>query len=176
MVDSWEVKYQDSPGYGLQLTEKYQGLTKIGQTKTRKYLDFLISSSGDNMANINMMKKKSIGVIRKIFNKLNSLNLQKYYFECAMILLNAILRPSILYACDMYYNLKETEIRQLKRIEESCLRKVLNTTKGCPIVQLYLEMGHTPARVEIQKTRLLYLHFILQQSEDSTLNKFFSLQ
>jgi hypothetical protein len=93
-----------------------------------------------------------------------------------MILLNAILRPSILYACDMYYNLKETEIRQLERIEESYLRKVLNTTKGCPIVQLYLEMGHTPARVEIQKTRLLYLQYILQQSEDSTLNKFFSLQ
>ena len=176
MVDSWEVKYQDSQGDGLKLTEKYQGLTKIGQTKTQKYLGFVISSSGDNMANINMMKKKSIGVIRKIFNKLNSLNLQKYYFECAMILLNAILRPSILYACDMYYNLKETEIRHLERIEESYLRKVLNTSKGCPIVQLYLEMGHTPARVEIQKTRLLYMQYILQQSDDSTLKRFFDLQ
>ena len=148
----------------------------MSKLRPKNYLGLVISSSGDNMANINMMKKKSIGVIRKIFNKLNSLNLQKYYFECAMILLNAILRPSILYACDMYYNLKETEIRQLERIEESYLRKVLNTTKGCPIVQLYLEMGHTPARVEIQKTRLLYLQYILQQSEDSTLNKFFSLQ
>ena len=71
MVDSWEVKYQDSPEDGLQLTENYHGLTKIKQTKTQKYLGFVISSSGDNMANINMMKKKSIGVIRKIFNKLN---------------------------------------------------------------------------------------------------------
>ena len=119
------------------------------------------------MANINMMKKKSIGVIRKIFNKLNSLNLQKYYFECAMILLNAILRPSILYACDMCYNLKETKLWHLERIEESYLRKVLNTTKICPIVQLYLEMGLTPGRVNIKKTRLLYLQYILQQSEDT---------
>ena len=76
----------------------------------------------------------------------------------------------------MYYNLKETEIRHLERIEESYLRKVLNTTKGCPIVQLYLEMGHTPARVEIQKTRLLYMQYILQQSDDSILEEFFSLQ
>ena len=128
------------------------------------------------MANIEQMKNKSIGVIRKIFNKLNSLNLQKYYFECAMILLNTILRPSILYACDVYYNLKERELRELERFEENFLRKVLKTTKGCPIVQLYLEMGHNPARLEIQKTRLLYLQYILQQSEDSTILKFFNLQ
>ena len=70
------------------------------------------------MANIEQVKKKSIGVIKKIVNKLNGLNLQIYYFECAMILLNAILRPSVLYACDTYYNLKENEVRQLERIEE----------------------------------------------------------
>ena len=74
------------------------------------------------------------------------------------------------------YNLKEIEIRHIERIEESYLRKVLNTTRGCPIVQLYLEMGHTPARVEIQKSRLLFMHYILQQTEDSTINRFFKLQ
>ena len=37
-------------------------------------------------------------------------------------------------------------------------------------------MGHNPARLEIQKTRLLYLQYILQQSEDSTILKFFNLQ
>ena len=128
------------------------------------------------MANIEQVKKKSIGVIKKIFNKLNGLNLQIYYFECAMILLNAILRPSVLYACDTYYNLKENEVRQLERIEENFLRKVLGTARGCPISQLYLETGHIPARLEIQKTRLLYLQYILQQPEDSSLLKFLLLQ
>ena len=74
-----------------------------------------------------------------------------------MLLLNVMLRGSILYAADMYYDLKENELRQIERIEEGYLRKVLNTTKGCPIVQLYLEVGHIPARFEIQKMRLLYL-------------------
>ena len=160
----------------LSLKENYKGLTKVGQTTKHTYLGFVISSSGDNMANIEQIKKKSIGVIRKIFNKLNSLSLQKYYFECAMILLNTILRPSILYACDVYYNLKERELREIERIEENFLRKVLKTTKGCPLVQLYLEMGHNPARLEIQKTRLLYMQYILQQNEDSTIFRFFNLQ
>ena len=136
----------------------------------------MISSTGDNMANIEQMKKKSMGVIKKILNKLNSSNLQTYFFECSIILLIVILRPSILYACEAYYNLKENELRQIERIEENYLRKVLNTTKGCPIVQLYLETGHIPARLEIQKTRLLYLQYILQQTEESTIYKFFNLQ
>ena len=120
------------------------------------------------------MKIKSIWIIRKIFSKLNDVNLKQYYFECAMVFLNVMLRPSILYACETYYNLKEKEIIELERIEENFLRKVLNTTKRCPIVQLYFEVGHTPARMEIQKIRLLYLQYILQQSDDRSCEQFLS--
>ena len=87
-----------------------------------------------------------------------------------------MLRGTILYACDMYYNLKETDLRQIERIEEEFLRKILKTTKGCPIMQLYLEVGQHPARFEIQKTRLLYLKYILEQNEDSNLQKMLKLQ
>ena len=93
-----------------------------------------------------------------------------------MLLLNVMIRGSILYAADMYYDLKEFQLRQIERIEEGYLRKVLNTTKGCPIVQLYLEVGHIPARFEIQKMRLLYLKYILEQNEDSILQKSLQLQ
>ena len=82
MVDSWEASYEEDENTGvLSLKENYKGLTKIEKTTKQMYLGFVISDSGDNMANIEQMKNKSIGVIRKIFNKLNSLNLQKYYFE-----------------------------------------------------------------------------------------------
>jgi hypothetical protein len=56
------------------------------------------------------------------------------------------------------------------------MRIILNTSKGCPITQLYLELGQFPARFEIQKMRLLYLKYILEQTEDSLLNKFLNLQ
>ena len=62
----------------------------------------------------------------------------------------------------IYYNLKENELRQIERIEEGFMRKMLNTTKGCPISQLYLELGQHPARFEIQKMRILYLKYILE--------------
>ena len=87
-----------------------------------------------------------------------------------------MLRSSILYACETYYNLKETEIRQMERMEESFLRQMFKTTKGCPISQLYLESGQAPARFEIKKIRLLFLQYILQENPESQIFKFLKLQ
>ena len=176
-VDNWNVDYVDNKTTGVaELTEHYDGKIRIEKAEEYTYLGFVISCKGENMANIRQLKNKSIGVIRQIFNKLQSLNLKQYYFECAIILMNVMLRGTILYACDMYYNLKENELRQIERIEEGFLRKILKTTKGCPITQMYFEVGQHPARFEIQKTRLLYLKYILEQNEESNLQQMLSLQ
>jgi hypothetical protein len=176
-VDKWIIDYKKNKDTGKDdIEETYSGQVPIGKTTEHKYLGFVISSTGDNMANINQIKKKSIGVVRKIINRLNSLHLRDYFFECSIILMNSILRGSILYASETYYNLKEIEIRQIERIEEGYMRKVLKTTKGCPIVQIYLEMGQIPARFEVQKMRCLYLKYILHEEEESLLKKVFNLQ
>ena len=142
----------------------------------QKYLGFIISSKGDNLANIRSVKNKSNGIIRKILEKLESLNPRKYYFECGVLFLNTMLRSSILYACETYYNLKEKEIRILERIEEQYMRKLLKTTKSCPISQIYLELGQNPARFHIYKMRALFLKYILNESESSRISRFFKLQ
>ena len=72
--------------------------------------------------------------------------------------------------------LKESELRKIEQIEEGFLRRILKTNKGCPISQLYLEIGQIPARFEIKKMRLLFLKYILEQKEKSKLHEFFQLQ
>ena len=177
LVDNWSVNYVENIQTGeAELVESYTGQTEIENVTEQKYLGFVLSSTGDNMANMREIKKKSIGIVRTTITKLNSLNLKQNYFECSIIMMNVMIRSSILYASDMYYQLKETELRQLERIEESYLRQVLKTTKGCPINQLYLCLGQYPARFEIQKMRLLYLKYILHEEETSLLYKFFNLQ
>ena len=74
------------------------------------------------MVNISSIKAKSNGIIRQIFNRLESLNLMRYYFECAMVLMNSMLRSSILYAAETYYDLKEKELREIERIEETFMK------------------------------------------------------
>ena len=56
------------------------------------------------------------------------------------------------------------------------MRQLLGTTKGCPIVQLYLELGHTPARFGIMKLRLYFLKTILDQEKSSLISRFFYIQ
>ena len=146
------------------------------KTTSQKYLGFVLSSTGDNMVNISHMKSKSVGIIRQIFNRLESLNLQKYYFECAIILMNCMLRSSILYAAETYYNMTEKQLRELERIEEGFLRKLLKTSKSCPIVILYLSVGIIPARFQIMKMRLMFLKDILNENEQSMIRKFYELQ
>ena len=170
-VDKWSVSHKNE-----HFSESFDGKVFIEQTNEQKYLGFVLSSTGNNMANINQMKRKSIGIIRSIFSKLESLNLKQYFFECALVLMNAILRSSIFYASETYYNLKEKEIRHLERIEESFLRQLLKTGKGCPISQLYLELGQVPGRFEIIKIRLLFLKNILDEDEDTRVYKFFNVQ
>ena len=176
-VDKWNMRYEENMNNKeTELIEQYEGRTQLEQTEKQKYLGFLLSSKGDNMINIQNLKNKSIGIIRKLFNKLESLRLRKYYFECGIIFLNAILRPSILYASETYYCLSEHQIRQIERIEEQFLRKLFKTSKGCPISQLYLESGHIPARFQINRNRLLFLKYILDQDSESLIHKFLILQ
>ena len=176
-VDGWKEEYVENLESGeMDLVEKYIGEVALEEVTEQKYLGFVISSSGNNMANIQAMEKKSIGVIRTVMNKLESLKLRHYYFECAIIFMNTILRGSILYGGECYYNLTESQIRRIERIEENYLRKVLKTTRGCPIVQIYLECGQWPARFELQKMRCLFLKQILKQDEQSQVYKFFQLQ
>ena len=176
VIDKWSVKHtENAKNADNDLVEEYDGKVAIGKTENQKYLGFILSNKGDNMKNITEMKNKSVWIINKIFNRLHSLNLKKYFFECGIIFLNVMLRSSILYASETYYDLKEIELRALERIEEKFLRKLIKTSKGCPISQLYLEVGHKPARFEIFRIRLLFLKNILHE-EDSRINSFIKLQ
>ena len=174
-VDKWSEGYiSQSEDYSL--IEYYDKEVNIQKVNEWKYLGFQISNSGNNLANIRALKNKSIGVVRKIFQKLKSFKLNKYYFECVILFKNSILRPTLLYACETYYDLVESEVRQLERIEESYLRLAFNTSRSCPISQLYLETNQYPLRFEIMKYRILFLKYICSQNEDSILRKFINLQ
>ena len=90
--------------------------------------------------------------------------------------MNVVLRGSILYAAETYYNLTEKELRILEKIEETFMRKLFKTTAGCPVVQLYLELSQIPARFAIMRARLLFLKSILNEQEGSRIAQFVKLQ
>ena len=56
------------------------------------------------------------------------------------------------------------------------MRKILKTSRGCPITSLYLSLGQTPARFEILKMRLLFIKYILEQPIESMVFRMLKLQ
>ena len=116
-VDKWEEEYSENPEKGeMDLVERYIGKVMLEEVKEQKYLGFVLSNTGNNMANIRAIEKKSFGVIRTIMNKLENLKLSQYNFECGIIFMNVILRGSILYAGECYYNVTESQLRSIERI------------------------------------------------------------
>ena len=137
-VDTWKVKHEYSEDEKeVRMKDCYEGPMEMEKVSEFKYLGFIISNHGNNMANIQNIKNKSIGTIKKILNQLESLNLKTYHFECGIIFMNVLLRSSILYASETYYNLTELEMRQIERIEESYMRQLVKTKRSCPVNQLY---------------------------------------
>ena len=103
-VNKWTIEHEDNIETGdTDLVETYSGQVEIGKCQEQKYLGLILSSSEDNMVNLHSIRNKSIRIVKKIFNKLHSLKLQKYYFEGELIFMNVMLRSSILYACETYY-------------------------------------------------------------------------
>ena len=176
-VDSWQEEYiVNEENFESELNEEYIGQIAIEEVKAQKYLGFIISSDGNNLENIKAIEKKSIGVIRTIMTKLDKLKLRQYFFECSKIFMNVILRGSILYAGECYYNLTENQLRRIEKIEEKYMRKIFQTGRGCPNVQMYLEYGQWPARFELKKMRCLFLKKILKEKKSSQIYRFFELQ
>jgi hypothetical protein len=132
------------------------------KTDQQKYLGFMISSKGDNMKNIKEMKNKSVWIINKIFNRLDSLNLKKYFFESAIIFLNVNVnvRRNILYASEAYYNLK---VEPDSMIYKSVKIQFQNPTRG------------DWASSFLENLEYLEIKMSLEEIQSIIMNKFISL-
>ena len=178
-VDSWRTEYKQVDSHNNQdyvLCEKYEGKVTMESVNQYKYLGQIISNTKDNQAHISYMKIKSISINKRIFSYLKDLKLGRYFFECGILMMNCLLRRSILYSAETLYNLNEREMREFEKIEEGYLRELVGTGQKCPISQLYLEVGQYPARFDIFKIQILFYHYIINQDEKSLIFRFLQAQ
>ena len=169
-VDNWVTSYDKSGN----LIEQFNGQVQISQTQNERYLGFQISNTGNNMENIKTKENKAIGTRRQIISMIKGCG--KYTFESAFIYLNSLLRGSILYAAETYYDMKESEYNAIQKIEENLMVDIFGTMITCSKHLLYLESGQIPAKYIIQKLKLNKLQYFLQQENTCTLQRFIQAQ
>ena len=109
-------------------------------------------------------------------NILNETFFGCYELEVALILRKSLFLNGILTNSEAWYGLSVADMKILEQIDESLLRKFLQTPVSTPKCILYLETGSTPIRFIIISRRLMFLHYILRENEESLISKFFQAQ
>ena len=76
----------------------------------------------------------------------------------------------------VWYGVSQSDIIKLEQVDEMMFRACLAAPRTTPRVMLYLSTGCWPIRFIMISRRLMYLHYILQQPNDTMLRQFFDAQ
>ena len=94
----------------------------------------------------------------------------------AKILRDSLFINSILLNSEVWYNLSKSNIEDLEKLDNILLKKICEIPTTAPSAFLHLELGTVPIRFILKTRRLLFLQYILQEEENSLLNKFLVAQ
>ena len=176
-VDGWKLKTVTNVATGENaIKETYEGPENIETTDSEKYLGDIISSDGKNTKNIINRQNKGHAASTQVLQILENIFFGKYYFQAAVVLRNSLLVSSMLFNSEAWYNVTNAEIKSLEKIDETCIRKILNAPYATPKIMLYLELGVLPLRYIMKSRRLNYLHYILNEDEKSLIHQFLRIQ
>ena len=176
-VDNWEAKMVEDVFTGEKvLIDELNGEHTMEESRTEKYLGDLISNDGKHDKNIKARKDKGQGIVDQIMSILESTVCGPFQFEVALILRASFLLNGILTNSEVWYGLKTADFENLEQIDERLLRRILEVGSGCPREMLYLETGSIPIRFIITYRRLMFLHYILSEDQDSLIYRCFTAQ
>ena len=151
-------------------------MKEMSHIESERYLGQILSSDSKNTKNISNQRNLGIGIQNRIIQMLEKMSGGAFHFEIFEILRNALLISSILSNSKAWYGVTQSDTDQLEQVDEMLLRNLFLCSRNVPKDLLYLEMGLVPISYIIKERRLLFVHHILQQKEDSLVFRFFMAQ
>ena len=171
-LDEWKIKVVEDIETGEKMqVDEFLGASRLEITDSEKYLGDIISKDGCNTKNIESRRSKGVGIVNQIMSKLEGTVFGPFYFEVGLILRGSNLINGILTNSEAWYGLKPCEAEQLEMVDEMLLRRFLEAKE-----MLYLETGTIPIRFLIRIRRLMYFHYLLNEEEQSLVNKVLKMQ
>ena len=133
------------------------------------YLGEKITSNGKNEKNIANRVSKGFGLVNDIMDILDNMSLGTYYFHVAHLLRSSLLINGMLYNVDVTYNLSDSDVKELSKVDKSLLCKVMKVPNSTPTEALYLELGIEDFNAIISKRRLTYFHDVIKRPKKDML-------
>ena len=176
-VDNWkELEVTNEETGAESIEDVLDGEIEMENIKSEKYLGDVISIDGKNIKNIKARVSKGIGISSRIISILEGIPFGHFYYQVGIILRNTLLISSLLCNSEAWYNVTNAELDLLESVDIKFLRNLLNARRSTPKEILYLETGCVPIREIIIKRRILFLHYIMNENENSMIHRFFQTQ
>ena len=80
-----------------------------------------------------------------------------------LLLYQSLFLPRLVYNCEAWSNISESDYKQLQNAQLAFLRRVMEVPRSTPVAATFLELGILPIRYEIEKRQLLFLKRILSR-------------
>ena len=176
-IDAWKLEKRDGEATSiLDLVDTEAGPHVIETTTHDKYLGDILQDNGKNTKNIEERMKRGFGAVTQICQLLEDLCLGSFYIECSKVFRDSLLLSTLISNSDAWYNLSDKDIINLESVDEMLLRKVLYAHSKTAKELLYLETGSIPIRFILMSKRLTFLHYILNEEENSLIHEVFTAQ
>ena len=176
-IDTWTMeKDHENAKTILEFSDKEGEPHEMELLQNDLYLGDVLQDDGKNVKNIDERYRRGSGAVKQVCQMLDELCLGSYHFEAGIILRNSLVLSSLISNSESWYNLTSRDISRLEEIDEQMLRKMLFAHSKTPIELLYLETGSIPIRFILMSRRLNFLHYILNEDENSLIYQFLMAQ
>ena len=83
---------------------------------------------------------------------------------------------SVLLNSESWYNVSQSGVKLMESLDTHLMRNIFQCPSSTPTCIMYLDLQCIPVRYELHKSRILFLHNILQQDPDSLVHSFLIAQ
>ena len=108
----------------------------------------------------------------KIMQILEEITFGPYETEVFLRLRDSLFISTVLHDSEAWYNMTEQDVKTLEDCDLMVLRQYFSLHSKCAKELPHLELGALPLRFVIMQKRILYLNYLLNESEEALIHQF----
>ena len=149
---------------------------RVDRVTEHKALGTWFDESGDYGINIKKNKEKLPFMIHTTRRESNPENVGTYAVDGRLKLAETVVIPSLIYNAEAFPAYKESEIKELERMQLSVLVGILEIPTSTPYYPLLLETGWWTMEARLSYKKLMFYHNILRSDDRRVIKKLLEYQ
>ena len=157
------INNKEPPPYKL-------GEMELDMTNKYKYLGMVINNKGTMEDHITSIKGKVEASTQTILNIAGYNNFNKIQMEIIWKLVNTCIIPIVTYAAEAWIPTQK-EIKDLQKIVDNVIKRILNAPITTPSESIRLETGIESIETAIDRKQIMYYHKVRNNTNDSNVQR-----